>query len=174
MKPIIITGGPGAGKTSIIDALSLQGFATFPESSRYLIEQQSQLEQGILPWDNLAQFAELCLEHMQRQKEQALQVDGMSFMDRAIPDIVAYLKLGHQLVPDHIRNAGLGYHAQVFVCRPHSTIYVQDEVRPHSFEQACEVHDLIIDIYTELGYKVIDVPWASIEQRATYIIQQLA
>ena len=50
MNPIIITGGPGAGKTTLINALADAGYPTFAESSRQLIEQQSQLEGGTLPW----------------------------------------------------------------------------------------------------------------------------
>ncbi len=48
MKPIIITGGPGAGKTTLIDALAQSGLATFPEVSRTLIEQESAKPNGIL------------------------------------------------------------------------------------------------------------------------------
>lgn len=49
MKPIVITGGPGAGKTTLLNALGKQGYATFSEGSRSLIEQQSALDNGILP-----------------------------------------------------------------------------------------------------------------------------
>ena len=61
MQPIIITGGPGAGKTTLINALGDMGYPTFAESSRQLIEEQSQIENGILPWLDLPGFAELCL-----------------------------------------------------------------------------------------------------------------
>lgn len=69
MNPIIITGGPGAGKTTLINALADAGYPTFAESSRQLIEQQSQLEDGILPWVDLPGFAELCLGVMSKQKD---------------------------------------------------------------------------------------------------------
>ncbi|NAX21924.1 AAA family ATPase [Vibrio sp. V39_P1S14PM300] len=62
MKPVIISGGPGAGKTSLIRALGARGIATFEEASRRLIEQQSRLPDGILPWDDLPGFARLCFD----------------------------------------------------------------------------------------------------------------
>ena len=55
MQPIIITGGPGAGKTSLLDALARRGYMTFPEVSRSLIrEQAAALPNGVLPWTDLA------------------------------------------------------------------------------------------------------------------------
>jgi predicted ATPase len=38
MSRIVLTGGPGAGKTSIIDLLSEKGFNIIPEPARTLIE----------------------------------------------------------------------------------------------------------------------------------------
>ena len=38
-----------------------------------------------------------------------------------------------------------GYHSQVFTCRPEASIYVQDEVRPHSFEEALDELESIVD-----------------------------
>ncbi len=75
MKPIVITGGPGAGKTTLLNALGKQGYATFAEGSRSLIEQQSALDNGILPWTNLPEFAKLCLNLMSEQKREALNTN---------------------------------------------------------------------------------------------------
>ncbi len=173
MRPIVITGGPGAGKTSIIEQLAQQGCVTFAESSRNVIEQQLVVPNGILPWTDLPAFANLCLALMQQQKQQANQQAGFCFVDRAIPDIVAYLQLGGCQVSSSILSACQGYHRQVFSCQPEPSIYVQDDVRPHSFDEAMQVHVLINKIYTQLGYQVVDVPWGSIEQRVLFIQQQL-
>ncbi len=70
MDLVIISGGPGAGKTTLINALSAQGYMTFAEGSRTLIEEQSVRANGILPWTNLPAFAELCLALMSEQKRQ--------------------------------------------------------------------------------------------------------
>lgn len=72
MQPIIITGGPGAGKTTLLNALGEQGYATFAEGSRTLIEQQSQLKDGVLPWTDLPRFAQLCLDLMAEQNVEHL------------------------------------------------------------------------------------------------------
>ncbi len=172
MLPIIITGGPGAGKTTLIQALSDRGFVTFQESSRELIEQQSQLENGILPWKDMPGFAALCLDVMTKQKS-AAKTHHIAFLDRAIPDICGYLQ-GAGIQPnDHYVEASKGYSTQVFVCRPHQDIYVQDEVRPYPFEEALSIHQRLVDTYHQLGYQCIEVPFMSVAARVEFVMSYL-
>ncbi|MEZ8631856.1 AAA family ATPase [Vibrio lentus] len=168
MQPIIITGGPGAGKTTLINTLGDMGYPTFAESSRQLIEQQSQLENGILPWLDLPGFARLCLTIMNEQKEQANQ-HPVVFLDRAIPDICGYLAQANLEVDDNYREASKGYHPQALFCRPEASIYVQDEVRPYPFEDALEIHYALVRVYQELGYEVVEVPFLPVEERVLFV-----
>ena len=68
---IVITGGPGTGKTTIIDALIEQGYACFPEISRQItLEAKKQgIEQLFLEKPLL--FSELLLEGRKKQHLQA-------------------------------------------------------------------------------------------------------
>ncbi|MDC5703184.1 AAA family ATPase [Vibrio europaeus] len=170
MKPIVITGGPGAGKTTLLAALAEYGYATFSEGSRTLIEQQSQLPDGILPWTDLPKFARLCLRFMGDQKLTAQQ-SPVAFMDRAIPDIVGYLKVGGCEIGQEFLDQSVGYYSQVFVCQPEASIYVQDEFRPHSFEEALQIHQVLVETYIELGYQVIEVPWGTVVERVAFVRQ---
>lgn len=172
MQPIVITGGPGAGKTTLLNALGERGYATFAEGSRTLIEEQSRLENGILPWTNLPEFAQMCLRLMGEQKQAALQ-SPISFVDRAIPDIVAYLTVGGCDVGEEFIRQSSGYHRKVLTCRPEVSIYVQDEVRPHSFEEALQIHQTLVDSYSELGYEVVEVPWGTVSERVAFVCQMM-
>ena len=172
MQPIIISGGPGAGKTTLVNALASHNFATFAEASRTLIEEQSRLDNGILPWINLPGFAALCLDVMSEQKAQANQ-HPVAFLDRAIPDICGYLSQAEIAIDDKYLEASQGYHPQVFLCRPEASIYVQDEVRPYPFEGALEIHTSLVSIYQNLGYEVVEVPFMSVEERVQFVQHKL-
>ncbi|MGQ3076085.1 MAG: AAA family ATPase, partial [Ferrovibrionaceae bacterium] len=37
---IVVTGGPGSGKSSLIDAMAQRGFRTMPEAGRAIIRDQ--------------------------------------------------------------------------------------------------------------------------------------
>ncbi len=173
MLPIIITGGPGAGKTSLINQLAGQEYQTFDEVSRRLIEQQASIENGILPWNDLPGFADLCLTHMSEQKQQA-SLHNVAFLDRAIPDICGYLAQAELDIDARFTEASLGYHSQVFFCRPHQSIYVQDEVRPYPFDGALAIHEALEAIYQQLGYQVVEVPWGTLEERVAFIESAIA
>jgi len=173
MQPIIITGGPGAGKTTLLKALSHKGYLTFPEVSRTLIQQQAKLDNGVLPWTNLPAFAELCLVMMNEQRRLAQKGAMPAFVDRAIPDICAYLTVGGETVSQHYLDAAAGYASRVFFCAPHEAIYQKDDERPHSFIEAQAIHEQLIMTYKALNYEVMQVPWGSVEERACWVLARL-
>jgi predicted ATPase len=56
---IIITGGPGMGKTSLVQHLSELGYQHVPETGRSIIQQQVTDGGDALPWQNRAAYAQL-------------------------------------------------------------------------------------------------------------------
>lgn len=57
----ILTGGPGSGKSTIIDTMIKRGFWFFKEAGRGVIQDQVNIGGNALPWANQAAFAELML-----------------------------------------------------------------------------------------------------------------
>ena len=47
---IVLTGGPGSGKTTLIEALRRLGLATAPETGRAIIREQVAIAGPALPW----------------------------------------------------------------------------------------------------------------------------
>jgi predicted ATPase len=59
----IITGGPGSGKSTLIEALAAEGFHHMPEAGRAIIRDQVAIGGTALPWADraaLAQSARSC------------------------------------------------------------------------------------------------------------------
>ena len=46
----IITGGPGSGKSTVIDALAKRGISTMSEAGRAIIQDQVAIGGEALPW----------------------------------------------------------------------------------------------------------------------------
>ncbi|WP_434361866.1 AAA family ATPase [Parasalinivibrio latis] len=169
-KPFVISGGPGAGKTTLMRSLSRLGAVTYDEVSRTLIERELRSPEPILPWTNLPAFAHLCFQEMEAQLKASLCNEQLSFVDRAIPDIVAYLKLGNEnLLADDLV-VPEGYQRMAFMCKPEASIYLVDDVRPHPFEEALEIHQLLLDTYRITGFTVLEVPWGTPEKRANWVL----
>jgi predicted ATPase len=168
----IITGGPGSGKTSIIETLSRLGYTTFPEVSRTLIRQQMLLEQGVLPWKNMNEFARLALTKMRQQYRDACGENRVCFFDRGIPDIIGYLHFsGLELSPEVSEATVVHRYAPVvFVCPPWDEIYVNDPERPQTFEDALGLYHHIRNAYETLQYRIIEVPKDVVSVRTEFIL----
>lgn len=172
----VITGGPGSGKTSLIEALAANGCAVFEEVSRRIIRQQAQLPNGVLPWHNLLQFATLALEAMQQQYNQATQLQHPVFFDRAIPDIAGYIACAQLPSSSNIRQAleTCIYASPVFICPPWPDIYINDPERPQTYEDAVNLYNHIKHAYRQVGYNVIEVPKTPVAARVTFILNTIA
>ncbi|MCL9776468.1 AAA family ATPase [Vibrio methylphosphonaticus] len=163
--PFIVTGGPGSGKTTLLESIECEDTQVFPEVPRQLIIEQSQIANGILPWVDLSGFAELCFREMLTQKHAALD-SPLTFLDRAIPDICAYLSWGNLEIPQHIAlEASSGYQQLVIFCEPTLETYVQDEIRPYPFEEALAIHKKLYALYESMGYQIVSLPLLPIKER---------
>ncbi|MDG4894022.1 AAA family ATPase [Mesorhizobium sp. WSM4976] len=170
----VLTGGPGSGKTSLIEALQAKGFATAPEAGRGIIRDQMAIGGPALPWRDRALFAELMLSWELRSWQTARAEPGPVFFDRGAPDTIGYLRLCGLPVPDHVATAAekFRYARRVFVAPPWPEIFTQDEERQQTLDEAERTFRSVISVYAELGYELVPLPLAPVEERAHFIIDQ--
>ncbi len=172
----VITGGPGSGKTTLIEALETAGFARIVEAGRAVIQEQLANGGEALPWKDRAAFAGKMLERDIRSYEKAQQQAGPLFFDRGIPDVIGYLRLSALPVPAHVEQAAedFRYHPRVFVAPPWREIYAQDGERKQDFDEAQRTYDAMVEVYTELGYELVELPRVSVEERVRFVVSSIS
>jgi predicted ATPase len=169
----VITGGPGSGKSSLIEALERRGYARTMEAGRRIIQDQLAIGGNALPWADRALFAEMMLCWEIRSYRIAEETSGSTFFDRGTPDVMGYLKLCGLPVPAHVAKAAeeFRYHSRVFVAPPWPEIFCQDQERKQDFNEASRTHDILIETYRSLGYALVELPKASVEERVAFVLR---
>jgi predicted ATPase len=174
-KKIVITGGPGTGKSSIIKELKKRGFICFDEISRQvtLDARKNGVEQLFLTQPLL--FSELLLEGRKKQyKEANSQNTSLVFLDRGLPDVLAYMDYFNSEYPNNfIETCKKSTYDHVFILAPWQEIFESDSVRYESFDQAIEIHEHLLNTYKKYNYNLLDVPFGSIEKRTDYVLDTL-
>jgi len=151
----VITGGPGSGKTSLIDALAARGYQRSFEAGRALIQQQVAVAVRALPWADRLLFSELMLSWEIRSYQMAEKIPGLVFFDRGVPDVEGYLRLLKVPVPEHIRKAAeiFRYNRRVFLAPPWPEIYTQDLERKQDSDEAVWTYEALRDSYLDQATK---------------------
>jgi predicted ATPase len=176
----IITGGPGAGKSSLIAALHARGYATMPESGRAIIQDQIAIGGRALPWIDPGLYAELMLAADRRSYHAAEQMIADQnvprvFFDRGIPDVVGYLELCSLPIPSLLHEAAqqFRYHRLVFLAPPWREIFRQDEERKQDFSEAVRTCEAMIETYSRYGYTLIEIPLSTVDERVEFILREI-
>ena len=175
MPLYVISGGPGSGKTTLLKALRRAGFAGTDEVSRRLIQEQVALGSGVVPWQDLAGFAELAMARMVAQHQQAAPRRGVTFFDRGIPDILAYLAVAGLPVPPayHAIATAHPFQNPIFLAPPWPEIYVNDAERWQTFAEAEVLYHALRDTYQRLGYTVLELPRSPVATRVDFVRAQV-
>lgn len=172
---IVITGGPGTGKTMVINELLKRKFNCMVEISREIIldAKKKGIDQLFLT-DPLL-FSELLLEGRITQfKEADLVKSKIIFFDRGIPDIHSYMKyLGTKYPDTYVVKSKFYKYSQVFLMPPWEEIYTSDNERYESYEQSLHIYQHIKNGYLNLGYEITEVPHGTISERTNFILDSI-
>ena len=174
-QKIALIGGPGTGKTTLINALKTKGYFCMEEISRQITleAQEKGIEQLFLE-DPLLFSEQLLLGRQQQFLDADKLSDKFVFFDRGLPDVVAYLDYLKSSYPESFKMiCNQHLYDKVFILKPWKAIYEQDNERYETFEQALIIHDFLVKSYTEYGYTIIDTPFGTIEERIEFIENHL-
>lgn len=169
---IVITGGPGTGKSTVIDELSNRNFLCMPEISRQvtLNAREKGIDQLFLTKPLL--FSELLLEGRVNQYIEAEKKNtDLVFFDRGIPDVHAYMNyISIDYPKTYVNKSNLYRYDYIFLMPPWEEIYISDNERYENFEQALAIHNHLERTYKKLKYPIIEVATGTVQQRTDFIL----
>jgi len=174
-RKYIITGAPATGKTSLLEALAKRGYPIKAEIARKVIRQELALESTAVPWLDIELFSDKVFAYMWAELP-TYHPSEIIFLDRAVPDIIAYLHFAQKNIPPKYAHSltDFGYATTVFLAPIWEEIYLNDTERKESFIQAKAIEEALINTYTSLGFKVITLPKSTISKRVEFITHFLA
>lgn len=171
----VVTGGPGSGKTTLIEALAEAGYARTLEAGRAIIQDQLAIDGPALPWRDPPAFAELMLSFEMRSYRIAESATGPVFFDRGVTDVIGYLTLVGRPVPAHVARAAahFRYNRRVFVAPPWPAIFTQDAERKQTPEEAVQTYEALVQAYADQGYELVSLPLVPVEERVRFVLDTI-
>jgi predicted ATPase len=173
MRRFIITGAPGAGKTSIIRQLELDGFSVVEEAATDLIAAAN--AQGTVELWRDPSFID-AIAHLQRDRQIRASYQGheLQFHDRSVVCTAALaIHLGYPFSPfvagelKRIRREAI-YQMRVFFIRNLGFI-TPTEARRISFEDALRFERVHEQTYRDFGFELVPVERGTLVQRVSII-----
>lgn len=129
----------------------------------------------IISVSNPQEFNKRILKGRTQQFQSATEIEESHvFYDRALPDVLAYMDFFDQHYgPRFIEACNLHIYDHVFLLPPWEEIYISDNERLESFDEALQLHGHLERIYVKFGYTPITVPKDSVEERLAFILKEL-
>ena len=174
MSRIVITGAPGAGKTTLVLALQARGYTIVGDTARTII--QDRLSRGLSPRPDPYAFAHEVLRMDIENFVHHAARPGPVFFERGVLDALCLLDRVAPLNESELRTwlSKYQYFSKVFVLPPWKAIYVSDAERDHTFEHAESVNTITQEWYRRCGYEVVEVPMVSVDERCAFVLEALA
>lgn len=115
------------------------------------------------------------IEAFYQVKEMKNVKEEIIFFDRSFLEGISYyqtLNIPGSNKYDHIINE-LRYYSTIFMMPPWKEIFSQDAERKHSFEDAVEEYERLLESYPKYGYRLIELPKINVTERVKFILSTI-
>jgi len=169
----VITGGPGGGKTTLLENLLSKGYSFVPETARQIIKERLSL--GLTPRPDPLTFATAIFEKDLSNFAMNKEKPSVLFFDRSMLDSACQIfhcdKQHYNQVKATLQ--ANRYNRKVFITPAWEEIYQTDTERDQTFEQSVEVYEMLYQWYVQHDYDVVALPKDSVENRVAFILNHL-
>ena len=169
---IVISGGPGGGKTTIINALKQLGYFCYDEISRDLIEKGIKSGKQNLFVEDPIKFSDTLWKKREEQYKNSIiqkKYDKV-FFDRSLIDITSYLEfIGKRNINLEKKLINFNYDV-VFLVKPNKKNYTKDSIRYEDYNESIKIHNILKKNY-RIQFKTINVPYRKLSKRLNFIIE---
>lgn len=168
----VITGGPCTGKTTVVNLLAKRGYKTTIEHARHYIDTQKVKGKTIEEIKkNKQQFQRRVLD-MQIEQEASLNPNDIVFLDRALPDAMAYYQFLNLKYDDRLVEQCSKYcYNRVFILD--RLPLINDYARLEDEKEQIRIHKLIIEVYKTFPCPIVFVPVIPPKKRVDFILNNL-
>ncbi len=171
----VITGGPCAGKTTLVNELERRGYKVLHETAATIVIPQLLAEGKDPDVDFEEMEGRILVEQLAREESlKGLPDDEIVFLDRClVGSPTAYYKLRGLPVPEALTEALKGRrYEKVFLLE--LLPFVGTEIRyEKSTDEVMKVHELIRQVHEEHGSDIVEVPAVGVEERLKIILGEI-
>lgn len=167
----VVTGGPSSGKTTVLTELKKLGYIIYPEAARVFIEGEMAKGKSLKEIrGNETRFQRKVLK-IKIEAEKTAPKDRIVFFDRAIPDSTAYFKICGLDPKEVLKICRRNVYRKVFFLQ--QLPFKNDYARTEDEKTIKKLNKLLKESYQKLGYKVINVPVMSVQERVKKILAEI-
>ena len=168
----VLTGGPSSGKTTTVNLLAQRGFATTIEESRHYIDLQRVAGRSVEETRARRLEFQRNVLALQIAQESGLDPEETVFLDRAIPDSLAYYRfLGLEPDPELLAAIERVSYRKTFLLD--LLPLAPDYARTEDAAAQRRIHALLAEVYRALPFPVVEVPVLPAEERADFIVARM-
>ena len=175
---VVLSGGPGSGKTTLIRLLREKGYDCIDEFSRSIIEEFQKMGKDSPFKSQPIAFSEKIWQcrKQQYQNPKFLSKSGPKrfvFFDRGLHDIVAYLDCISAPYDKQKFDLSNFHYDLAILLPPWKKIYRKDGQRHEDFEEAEKLYFYIKNTYIKNNIPLVEIPFLSPEKRVSTLLKYL-
>ena len=175
-KKVVITGGPGSGKSTLINLLEQYGYFCFKEFSRSLIQKSKNEGEENYFKSKPIEFSRIIWKKRIKQLVEASEIElkkdkPFVFFDRGIHDIIAYVDfIGQPYGQNEFKPENNTYDIALLL-PPWKEIYINDLHRSESFEEANGLYHQIKKTYKAFNIPILEIPIGTAKDRVLNLLE---